>query len=138
MPAWAQWVPACLRTCRRERIGWTTRAARQHRTEAIDLASMGGLSRAEVERYREDGYFLHHRPVFQPQQFAQLAPILEEHLAGAFGTFARSDQLDVPHFRDPRLLDFLRSEEALSLAMAALGTPNVGVWSTHIIAKEAG
>ena len=63
---------------------------------------------------------------------------MEEHLAGAFGDFDRSDQLDVPHFRDPRLLDFLLSDEALALAMAALGTDNVGVCISHIIAKEAG
>ena len=99
---------------------------------------MPGLSRVEVERYREDGYLLYRQPVFRPHQFAELASIMEEHLAGAFGKFERSDQLDVPHFRDPRLLDFLLSEEALSLATAALGTQNVGVWSTHIIAKEAG
>ena len=97
-----------------------------------------GLSSAEVERYREDGYLLYRRPVFQPQQFAALVSIMEEHLAGAFGEFARTDQLDVPHFRDARLLDFLLSPEALSLAKASLGTANVGVWSTHIIAKEAG
>ena len=98
----------------------------------------GALSPEEVERYRTDGFFLLRRPVFRPERFAALSGVMEEHLAGAFGDFDRSDQLDVPHFRDPRLLDFLLSDEALALAMAALGTDNVGVWSTHIIAKEAG
>ena len=88
----------------------------------------GALSPEEVERYRTDGFFLLRRPVFRPQQFAALSRVMEEHLAGAFGDFDRSDQLDVPHFRDPRLLDFLLSDEALALAMAALGTDNVGVW----------
>ena len=96
----------------------------------------GALSPEEVERYRTDGFFLLRRPVFRPAQFAALSRVMEEHLAGAFGDFDRSDQLDVPHFRDPRLLDFLLSDEALALAMAALGTDNVGVCLSHAHHRE--
>ena len=79
---------------------------------AMLVAGHGALSPEEVERYRTDGFFLLRRPVFRPEQFAALSQVMEEHLAGAFGDFDRSDQLDVPHFRDPRLLDFLLSDEA--------------------------
>ena len=92
----------------------------------------GALSPEEVERYRTDGFFL----PFRPERFAALSRVMEEHLAGAFGDFDRSDQLDVPHFRDPRLLDFLLSDEALALAMAALGTDNVGVCLSHAHHRE--
>ncbi|MFP4378047.1 MAG: phytanoyl-CoA dioxygenase family protein [Spirochaetales bacterium] len=47
----------------------------------------------------------------------------------------RADQLDTPHFRDERLLDFLLDEHVLDLVEKLIG-PNIGLWSSHFISKE--
>jgi len=46
-----------------------------------------------------------------------------------------SDELDTPHFRDPRLLEFLLSDEALDIVQPIIG-PNIGLWSSHFISKD--
>ncbi|MFC3773827.1 phytanoyl-CoA dioxygenase family protein, partial [Paenibacillus sp. GCM10012303] len=59
--------------------------------------------------------------------------IFEEHLElkGA----KLSDELDTPHFRDERLLEFLLADEVLDLVEPIIG-PNIGLWSSHFISKE--
>lgn len=91
------------------------------------------LTAEEVQYYRTNGYLLYHKPVFSPERFAQLSAIFEEHLAQK-GT-KLSDELDTPHFRDPRLLDFLLSDEALDLVEPIIG-PNIALWSSHFICKD--
>ena len=46
-----------------------------------------------------------------------------------------SDELDTPHFRDERLLDFLLADEVLDLVEPIIG-PNIGLWSSHFICKD--
>lgn len=60
--------------------------------------------------------------------------IFEEHLA-AKGS-KRSDELDTPHFRDERLLEYLLSDEVLDLVEPIVG-PNIVLWSSHFISKDA-
>jgi len=91
------------------------------------------LSKDAVTKYHEDGYYLHHEPVFSKEKFERLTAIFEEHLAGRGEK--RSDQLDTPHFRDERLLDFLLDEHVLDLVEQLIG-PNIGLWSSHFISKE--
>lgn len=85
--------------------------------------------------YREHGYWLHRKPVFSPEKFQRLGEIFEEHLAGKGGL--RADELDTPHFRDRRLLDFLLDDCVLDLVDPLIG-PDIGLWSSHFICKEAG
>ena len=93
------------------------------------------LSKADVAQYAREGYVLHRAPVFSAQKFARLTAIFEELLAG-IGT-ARTDTLDVPHFRDARLLDFLLDDAVLDLVEPLIG-PDIGLWSSHFISKEPG
>ena len=87
----------------------------------------------DVEFYRANGYLLHHKPLFSDQKFEKLKGIFEEHLAEKGDKL--SDELDTPHFRDSRLLEFLLSDEALDLVEPLIG-PNIGLWSSHFICKE--
>src|ERR1700722_18059263 len=87
------------------------------------------LSTDQVEHYNRDGYVLYKEPVFSADRFAELKAIFEEDLEN-FGP----DGLDVIHFRDPRLLDFLLSDEVLDLVEPVVG-PNIGLWSSHFICK---
>ena len=91
------------------------------------------LSPAEVEDYQKKGYHIYKHPVFAPEKLAKLRSIFEEHLAQKGDKL--SDELDTPHFRDPRLLEFLLSPEPLDLVEPILG-PNIGLWSSHFISKE--
>jgi hypothetical protein len=94
---------------------------------------MQPLATDDVTFYRREGYFLPSGQLFAPERFAQLRAIFEEHLADKGETL--SDELDTPHFRDPRLLDFLLSDEPLDLVEPIIG-PNIALWSSHFISKE--
>jgi len=87
------------------------------------------LSDAEVEQFHRSGYLLVRRPVFDAAAFARLAAIFEEDLA-RYG----EDDLDTIHFRDPRLLEFLLSDDVLDLVEPVAG-PDIGLWSSHLISK---
>ena len=90
------------------------------------------LSPEQVAHYGREGYVLNHRPVFEASKFARLKAIFEEDLE-QYG----EDGLDVIHFRDARLLEFLLSDEVLDLIEPVVG-PNIGLWSSHFISKPAG
>jgi hypothetical protein len=83
--------------------------------------------------YRENGYFLFHHPVFSPEKMERLRDIFEEHLAEKGDKL--SDELDTPHFRDPRLLEFLLSDEVADLVEPIVG-PNIALFSSHFICKD--
>ncbi|HLI48579.1 MAG TPA: phytanoyl-CoA dioxygenase family protein [Chthonomonas sp.] len=87
------------------------------------------LTPEQVAQYERDGYVLFHQPLFSEEKFARLKAIFEENLE-RYGP----DNLDVIHFRDPRLLEFLLSEEVLNLVEPVVG-PNIGLWSSHFICK---
>jgi hypothetical protein len=91
------------------------------------------LSRVDVDYYKKNGYFIYKQQVFPPEKLAKLRALFEEHLAQKGDKL--SDELDTPHFRDPRLLDFLLAPEPLDVVEPILG-PNIGLWSSHFICKD--
>jgi ectoine hydroxylase-related dioxygenase (phytanoyl-CoA dioxygenase family) len=94
---------------------------------------MSSITPQDVASYRQNGYFLYHDQLFSPEKMARLHQIFEEHLAEKGSLL--SDELDTPHFRDPRLLEFLLSDEALDLVAPFIG-PNIALWSSHFISKD--
>jgi ectoine hydroxylase-related dioxygenase (phytanoyl-CoA dioxygenase family) len=94
---------------------------------------MNKLTPAEVAFYKQNGYFLYHQPLFAPDKFNRLVAIFEEHLAQKGAKL--SDELDMPHLQDERLLEFLLSPEALDLVEPLIG-PNIGLWASHFICKD--
>jgi len=94
---------------------------------------MAALTSEQVAFYRENGYLLHHQPLFSADKFGRLCEIFEEHLRDK-GT-KLSDELDTPHFRDERLLDFLLAPEPLDLVEPLIG-PDIGLFSSHFISKD--
>jgi len=91
------------------------------------------LSDQDVEFFRANGYFLHKRPLLSAEQLEQLEGIFNEHLADKGDKL--SDELDTPHFRDPRLLDILLSDEVLDLVEPLVG-PDIALWTSHFISKD--
>ncbi|MCS6835289.1 MAG: phytanoyl-CoA dioxygenase family protein [Anaerolineae bacterium] len=87
-----------------------------------------------VAFYRQQGYYLFREPVFSQEKFDRLVALFEELLA-AKSPHKRADELDKPHFEEPRLFEFLMADEVLDLVEPLIG-PNIGLWSSHFIAKE--
>ena len=73
----------------------------------------------DVDRFRADGYLLPGRQLFSPERLDALEAIFTEHLAAKGAKL--SDELDTPHFRDPRLLEFLLSDEVLDTVEPLVG-----------------
>ncbi len=84
--------------------------------------------------YTENGYWLHKKPLFTDEKFAQLCTLFEEILADQ-DKGRRADQLDLPHFRYPAFFEFLLADQVLDLVEPFIG-PNIGLWSSHFICKE--
>lgn len=95
---------------------------------------MSLLTQDEVSFYAENGYLLHHKQLFSKEKLEELTSIFEEQLAQKGSKL--SDELDTPHFRDERLLKFLLADEVLDLVEPLIG-PNIGLWSSHFICKDA-
>ena len=91
------------------------------------------LSEQDVEFFRANGYFLYKKQLFSPEILQRLEDIFEEHLAEKGDKL--SDELDTPHFRDRRLLEFLLSDEVLDLVEPLVG-PDIALWTSHFISKD--
>jgi len=91
------------------------------------------LSPEEVAYYNQNGYLLHNKQLFSAEKMRTLTQIFEEQLEQKGSKL--SDELDTPHFRDERLLDFLLADEVLDLVEPIIG-PNIGLWSSHFICKD--
>lgn len=74
--------------------------------------------------------------MFSPERFAELKSHFEELLA-ALPPGARPEDMDVPHFRDPALFDWMLDDAVVSLVTPILG-PDVALFSSHFICKPAG
>ena len=92
------------------------------------------LDATAVEHYHKQGYYLFNQSVFSPEKFDRLFNIFEE-LVARRDSGQRTDELDKPHFHEPRLFEFLMADEVLDLVEPVIG-PNIGLWSSHFIAKE--
>lgn len=94
---------------------------------------MGTLSSGDVAFYQQNGYVLNHQQLFSEAKLGQLRAIFEDQLAQKGDKL--SDELDTPHFRDHRLLDFLLADEVLDLVEPITG-PDIALWSSHFICKD--
>ena len=91
------------------------------------------LDQNDVAFFRANGYLLPRDQVFPPAKLDALEAIFDEHLTDKGDKL--SDELDTPHFRDPRLLDFLLSDEVLDTVEPLVG-PDIALWTSHFISKE--
>ena len=91
------------------------------------------LSNNQIEFYKKYGYLLTDKPLFSANKFKELHTIFEE-LLEKKGNI-HGNELDVPHFSEKRLFDFLMADEVLDVVEDLIG-PNIGLWSSHFICKE--
>jgi Phytanoyl-CoA dioxygenase (PhyH) len=91
------------------------------------------LTERDVEFFRANGYLLPKQQMFSEEKLQTLEAIFNEHLSEKGDKL--SDELDTPHYRDSRLLDFLLSDEVLDTVEPLIG-PNIALWSSHFISKD--
>jgi ectoine hydroxylase-related dioxygenase (phytanoyl-CoA dioxygenase family) len=91
------------------------------------------LSEDEIRSYKERGYFLYRKQLFDDADLAALDGIFQEHRAKEGEK--RGDEFDTPHFEDRRLLDYLLAPAVLDLVESIIG-PNIVLWSSHFICKD--
>jgi len=99
-------------------------------------ATLKKLTAEDVEQYRTEGYLLYQRQMFQPPKLNRLRALFEEKIA-ALKPGERPEQMDVPHFVDTRLFEWLFADEVLDIVEDVIG-PDIDLFSSHLIAKPAG
>jgi hypothetical protein len=94
------------------------------------------LSNDQVELYRREGYLIRTDPLFPERKFEALKSHFEEKLA-RLPENVRPEAMDVPHFTDTKLFDWLFSDEVLDVVEPIIG-PDIALFSSHFICKPRG
>lgn len=97
------------------------------------------LTADQVDHYQREGYLIPGQPVFEPARFHALAAHFEELLVEwqADPRMRSPEHMDVPHFLDPTLFQWLFDDAVLDLVEPILG-PDIALFSSHFICKPAG
>jgi hypothetical protein len=94
------------------------------------------LTNDQVSTYRREGFLIHHEPVFPQAKFESLKNHFEEKL-NRLPEGYRPEAMDVPHFTDVKLFDWLFADEVLDLVEPIIG-PDIALFSSHFICKPRG
>jgi hypothetical protein len=94
------------------------------------------LSDEQLTEYRREGFIVYPDPVFPQAKFDALKNHFEE-LLDALPADARPEAMDVPHFTDLKLFEWLFSDEVLDLVEPIIG-PDIALFSSHFICKPIG
>jgi hypothetical protein len=94
------------------------------------------LSDEQVAQYRDEGYLIYAHEVLPAEKFQKLKDHFEQKLA-ALPPDIRPESMDVPHFTDPALFEWLFADEVLDLVEPITG-PDIALFSSHFICKPKG
>ncbi|MEM9161356.1 MAG: phytanoyl-CoA dioxygenase family protein [Verrucomicrobiota bacterium] len=94
------------------------------------------LSAEEVDQYNDQGYYIFPEAVFPDEKFRDLKAHFEAKLA-EWPSDQRPEGMDVPHFTDPKLFEWLLADEVLDIVEPILG-PDIALFSSHFICKPKG
>jgi hypothetical protein len=103
---------------------------------SLDSSRSGRISNDQVSSFRSEGYLVFDQPVFPQIAFDGLKSHFEQKLA-RLPESIRPEAMDVPHFTDPTLFDWLFADEVLDLVEPILG-PDIALFSSHFICKPKG
>jgi ectoine hydroxylase-related dioxygenase (phytanoyl-CoA dioxygenase family) len=94
------------------------------------------LTESQVNEYRREGFIVYDAPVFPQSKFDALKAHFDEELDLLPGD-VRPESMDVPHFVDTKLFEWLFSDEVLDLVEPIIG-PDIALFSSHFICKPKG
>jgi len=94
------------------------------------------LNAAQIAQFKTEGYVIPTDAVFPQAKFEGLKNHFEEKLA-RLPDDVRPENMDVPHFSDPKLFEWLFADEVLDLVEPLIG-PNIALFSSHFICKPRG
>lgn len=100
------------------------------------MAQLKKLSEQELSYYRTEGYLLRHKPTLPAAKFESLKKHFAVLLAG-LKSEERPELMDVPHFTDTALFEWLFDDDVLDLVEDILG-PDIDLFSSHFISKPPG
>ena len=94
------------------------------------------LSANQVSEYRSEGFLVYEKPVFPEKKFEALKEHFELELAH-LPEDVRPESMDVPHFADTKLFEWLFADDVLDLVEPIIG-PDIALFSSHFICKPKG
>lgn len=95
----------------------------------------GRLTQEQIEFFKTEGYVLFRQPVFPPDKFAALKAHFEKSLAAWNQVGGRTPEaMDVPHFTDPKIFDWIFADEVLDMIEPLIG-PDIALWASHFLCK---
>jgi len=104
--------------------------------KTMESRSKKSLNLEERLHYERHGYCIRRDPILSKRKFSGLSDcfeqILDERDAGI-----RPEHLDVPHFRYPRLFEWLFDDDVLDLVESLIGR-NIALFSSHFLCKPSG
>ncbi len=103
---------------------------------AIATQSTKRLSDQQVAQYTTEGYLIYPEAIFPQPKFDALKNHFEQKLT-RLPADVRPESMDVPHFTDPKLFEWLFAPEVLDLVEPIIG-PDIALWSSHFICKPRG
>jgi len=101
----------------------------------MTIAASRNLSEEDLSFFRGNGY-LTLPELLPPEKFDALREFFERKLAALPGG-VRPEDMDVPHFSDPRLFEWLMDPGVLDMVEQLVG-PDIAVFSSHFLCKPAG
>ncbi|MAE62932.1 MAG: phytanoyl-CoA dioxygenase, partial [Phycisphaeraceae bacterium] len=96
------------------------------------------LRPAQVRFYRDQGYLIFDKPVFEPETFTALRQHIEARLDAWTEALGKPlDMVDWPHFVDPKLNEWLLADRVLDLVEPLIG-PDIALFACSFITKLPG
>ncbi len=94
------------------------------------------LTPTQVESYHREGFLIYPEAIFPEEKFNRLKAHFDKKLA-ELPAGQRPESMDVPHFADPALFEWLFADEILDLIEPIVG-PDIALFSSHFICKPKG
>ncbi len=102
----------------------------------MPISQAARLDATQVAQFRREGYTICRDQVFGPEKFQALQRHFDVLLA-RMPADRRPESMDVPHFADVTLFDWLLADEVLDLVEPLIGR-DIALFSSHFLCKPAG
>jgi hypothetical protein len=102
----------------------------------MQIQSHPRLTEQQVAQFEKEGYLRFDQPLLSLSSFEGLKTHFEEKLL-RLPPDVRPESMDVPHFADTKLFEWLFADEVLDLVEPIIG-PDIALFTSHFICKPRG